>query len=564
MRTLAKFSGLTASLVVAWSGIAVALWSSGGLGAVGAQANTLQAPGTASSIHPNVTGTTAGHVALTWAASPSSFATGYEVQRAPAPCSPPTWATVATVIGTSYTDTTAAYNQQYCYRVVAKVHGWSAAGTVNMALSLPPTSGTDATGTSAAGISATSLTNLSTSNTSRYTTATAWAAQPQLNSVRFLNSTQGWAVGSSGRIVATTNGGSTWTVQSSGTTNTLYGLAAFDATHAWAVGQGGVIRFFNGTSWVSQTSGVTTDLYAVTFVSATQGWAVGAGGVIRTTTNGGATWTSQASGTTAALMGVAAVDSTRVWISGAGGTIRFFNGSTWAGQTSGTTSGLNGIAFLNASQGWAVGAAGTIRTTNDGGVTWTGQTSGTTTTLYGVHARDGSNVWAVGAGGTIRYFNGIAWATQTSANADDLQSVAVASSMTGWAVGRLGTIVRTTTTGSGWVLQPQRYLESISTPTVVTGAAMTSVKATLTYRSSATPASGTAFNLLVSVDDGGSWTPRPLTPLTAQNTDITATVDLTGLVTTPAELQSMRLRFVATLASGSFTTSHDLIHVDVN
>jgi len=42
-------------------------------------------------------------------------------------------------------------------------------------------------------------------------------------------------------ILATTNGGATWSAQSSGSTAGLSGVTFVDATHGWAVGTGGVI-----------------------------------------------------------------------------------------------------------------------------------------------------------------------------------------------------------------------------------------------------------------------------------------------------------------------------------
>ena len=40
-----------------------------------------------------------------------------------------------------------------------------------------------------------------------------------LTSVKFINTTTGWAVGIEGTILRTTNGGTNWTSQTSGTTN---------------------------------------------------------------------------------------------------------------------------------------------------------------------------------------------------------------------------------------------------------------------------------------------------------------------------------------------------------
>ncbi|MEK9136387.1 MAG: hypothetical protein AAB393_04640 [Bacteroidota bacterium] len=69
----------------------------------------------------------------------------------------------------------------------------------------------------------------------------------------------GTAVGDFGTILRTTNGGATWVIQSSGTTNGLLGLSFTDANTGTAVGAGGIIRRTTngGATWVSQTSGTT-------------------------------------------------------------------------------------------------------------------------------------------------------------------------------------------------------------------------------------------------------------------------------------------------------------------
>src|SRR2546430_5393654 len=107
-------------------------------------AATLAAPGTPTSVHPNVTGTGAGTVTLTWRPSATTWTQSYLVSRAPATTGTPSWAAVATVASSAcaatcaYTDATAQYGQQYVYRVQAIYSSWSAATAVDMALSLTP------------------------------------------------------------------------------------------------------------------------------------------------------------------------------------------------------------------------------------------------------------------------------------------------------------------------------------------------------------------------------------------------------------------------------------------
>ena len=62
-----------------------------------------------------------------------------------------------------------------------------------------------------------------------------------LSCVAFSDAAHGWAVGADGTILATSNGGATWSGQSSGTTSDLYGVAFSDASHGRAVGQRGTI-----------------------------------------------------------------------------------------------------------------------------------------------------------------------------------------------------------------------------------------------------------------------------------------------------------------------------------
>ena len=79
-----------------------------------------------------------------------------------------------------------------------------------------------------------------------------------LNGVKFISSTVGWAVGEFGTILYTTDGGTTWTTQTSGTTDDLMDVSFIDANNGWIVGWYGTIlnTTDGGTTWNPQTSGV--------------------------------------------------------------------------------------------------------------------------------------------------------------------------------------------------------------------------------------------------------------------------------------------------------------------
>jgi photosystem II stability/assembly factor-like uncharacterized protein len=127
--------------------------------------------------------------------------------------------------------------------------------------------------------------------------AASWLLRPQeqnayakfptiganLSQVCLAGPLRGWAVGSGGTIVATSDGGQTWQPQASGTTNDLYSVyGSGDGKTLWAVGdRGTILHSADGATWQPQTSGTTK--YLVSVHGSGDGktlWAVGAGGTI--------------------------------------------------------------------------------------------------------------------------------------------------------------------------------------------------------------------------------------------------------------------------------------------
>src|SRR6266576_955911 len=132
---------------------------------------------------------------------------------------------------------------------------------------------------------------------------------PQGNNLRgasFVDANTGTVVGEYGTIVRTTDGGNSWTIQASGTTETLWAVSFTDVTNGTAVGEGGTIlrTTDGGDNWVSQPSGTTLQFRGVSFIDANNGTAVGEGGTILRTTDSGNSWAPQSSGTENTLFGV--------------------------------------------------------------------------------------------------------------------------------------------------------------------------------------------------------------------------------------------------------------------
>ena len=286
-----------------------------------------------------------------------------------------------------------------------------------------------------------------------------------LNSVFFTDANTGTAVGSCGVILRTTNGGTSWAIQSSGTTMPLYGSWFTDANTGTLVGSSDTIlrTTDGGASWAIQSSGTTNNLYGVCFMNADTGIAVGNAGTILRTTDGGASWAIQSSGTTNNLCGICFINAdTWTAVGNAGTILRTTNGgASWTSQPGGTTNNLRSICFINADIGTVVGNASTIFRTTDGGTSWTNQSigpnnqTGISNNLCGVSFKNADTGIVVGQCGTILQTTngGASWTSQSSGMYFDLSSICFTDANTGTIVGSTGTILRTTNGGTSWTNQ---------------------------------------------------------------------------------------------------------------
>lgn len=302
---------------------------------------------------------------------------------------------------------------------------------------------------------------------------TTWTAQTSgttqnLKAVHCADAITCWGVGAAGTILKTTNGGTTWTAQTSGTTQTLFGLHVVDASTAYVVGNSTtILKTTNGgTAWTAKT-GVVGNHGDVHCTSATVCWIASDTGLVYRTTDGGANWTAAVPELTVTWNGIHFASATTGWVVGTSGRIYTSTdgGVNWTQQTSGTTQGLNGVSFVSATTGVAVGSVGTALKTTNGGTTWTLQSEGTTVTLNGVHFSSVvvASGWTVGSSGAIfrSTNNGMTWTSQSSGTSVTLTDVFVLSANTGWVVGASGTIRKTTDGGATWSSQTSGTSEQL-------------------------------------------------------------------------------------------------------
>lgn len=104
--------------------------------------------------------------------------------------------------------------------------------------------------------------------------------------IQMLSANNGWAVGSSARMMSTNDlpylfsavikfDGTDWTTVESTPGRELYAIDMISETEGWTVGAEGTILHYVNGSWIQQPSPVDINLYDVDMVSSDEGWAIG-------------------------------------------------------------------------------------------------------------------------------------------------------------------------------------------------------------------------------------------------------------------------------------------------
>ncbi|MDP2304171.1 MAG: YCF48-related protein [Ignavibacteria bacterium] len=186
---------------------------------------------------------------------------------------------------------------------------------------------------------------------------------PRVNylGLHFVNKDTGWAVGGSGAIIKTTNGGEDWAIAETPVTNLLLKIHSYNGQTVIATGYDGLIlrSTDGGKNFVQVTSGVGTgiDLWGVQMVNDTLGWICGLYNTLLKTTDGGLTWQSVTAGL-----------SQHYW----------------------------SLSFLNENFGMIACGGGNILKTIDGGTNWLQIQAGDDRTLYSIDVVDSLHVAAAG------------------------------------------------------------------------------------------------------------------------------------------------------------------------
>ena len=302
-------------------------------------------------------------------------------------------------------------------------------------------------------------------------TQTGWSLQSNpippsttndLGKVQFVSPTEGWISATNGKLLHTTDAGTTWNVVTPFPNDTVSSVSD-PANSMW---------------WVNQTHGWKINWLGTSFSDAH-------GAVIHQTTDGGITWTKKILSTTAGDAGVRIqfVDENNGWVliyTFSTGNAKFLR-TTDGGNNWSSFNGAGIFYFVDANNGWSFFGSGTngnnppykILHTTNGGTDW--QLQNTDSTAGGYNAMqftDINNGWIVGDSGKILKTTdgGGNWTQVTNTGIDPnsrSKCVFFLDGNTGW----IGTndgiinenpqrvILRTTNGGASWTKQypPSSY-----------------------------------------------------------------------------------------------------------
>lgn len=153
-------------------------------------------------------------------------------------------------------------------------------------------------------------------------TAYAIAGGQPVNDVAIVGSSEAYAVsGGSDKKVYKWNGAS-WSAVFSA--SQVLNSVAVNNGRGYAVGENGLILYFDGTNWQGAGSPTTVVLNQIAMISNTEGWAVGNGGItLRLLSGSWSVYTQSQSVTTKNLFGISILGTTEAWASGDGIILRY-------------------------------------------------------------------------------------------------------------------------------------------------------------------------------------------------------------------------------------------------
>lgn len=269
----------------------------------------------------------------------------------------------------------------------------------------------------------------------------------------FLNDNIGFAVGSNGLFQKTTDGGVTWSNQSTGYTNTLTSIFPIDADHIYAVGIDSLIIYSEngGSSWTRQSGNIHTSLYDVYFVNPMVGFVCGAYNTLLKTIDGGLNWTPLNITITSNFKSIYFLNCDTGFVGSSGKIFKTIDGgNSWNVQFLGTNPNaiINDFLFINSQVGYLAADFGVMKTI-DGGSNWT-LLNTTTLNAKKIYFPESSVGYICGSKIYKSIDGGDTWNQMSLDSTETIYAMGFPSSTPFYAVGSTGSSFYSSDNGNSW------------------------------------------------------------------------------------------------------------------
>jgi photosystem II stability/assembly factor-like uncharacterized protein len=303
----------------------------------------------------------------------------------------------------------------------------------------------------------------------------------KLNSILVVDQNIAMAIAMDEGILRTTDGGNTWIKFTDEKKYALYSIKMLRSDFLTITGYAGTLlrSLDTGRTWHSIQTPYGNTYFSACFTDDTTATVIADQGLLTRTTDGGLTWKEEGVDSTiisATLNQVDGKDRNTLAIVGDYGTILYTTdgGSVWKVCDIGTREHIKAISFFDKQNATAVGHDGVVLRTTNGGQDWFFLPHiPYTDILYSVAFPKGDTSLGLTCGyyGTIlRTTNGgQSWAVTTSGTGYTLRCITFADSVNAIAVGNYGTIIKSTDAGLTWnpmssATSKNLYGVSFSTP----------------------------------------------------------------------------------------------------
>lgn len=264
----------------------------------------------------------------------------------------------------------------------------------------------------------------------------------------FLNDSVGFLCGSSGSLLKTIDGGSSWSLRVLPYQNDLHTIY-FDSFGNGLIGGDNSLLLKStdaGETWTKVDFNFNQTIFKIKFINNNTGFITGSKGLIYKTKDGGKSWTPVYSQQNNLLYDIDFINEISGFAVGWNGSIIKTTdaGESWMKVAPFTQSYLKGIKFINSRDGFAFGGDGGLFQTNDGGINWFKIPVNVSYGIYGMQFIDENLGFAIGGQGKMLITNngGISWQLSEINVYASLNAVVMTPSKKIFAVGVNGTIIK--------------------------------------------------------------------------------------------------------------------------